>query len=191
MPAKIKSLTSENGIRNCAILTQAPTGTVSILSGNCSAGIEPMFAPAYQRRYWVGEERKTQLVFHPLFAQFMREGKSVEHFVGARDLSVRDHLEVQRTVQHHIDNAVSKTINIPEGLPIAEMEAAWLDYLPYLKGTTFYRENTRGYATADGKIEAPPLVAMNLNEAKEAFKQYDSTVEGAPFVDCPSGTCII
>lgn len=188
MPAKIKSLLSESGIRNCAILTQAPTGTVSILSGNCSAGIEPMFAPAYQRRYWVGEERKVQLVFHPLFAQFMREGKATEHFVSARDLSVRDHLEVQRVVQRHIDNAVSKTINIPESLPMEEMEAAWLEYLPHLKGTTFYRENTRGYVNKIGIVEPPPLTALSLEEAREAFYKQKDTVESSP-VDCVSGVC--
>lgn len=191
MPAKIRSLISENGIRNCAILTQAPTGTVSILSGNCSAGIEPMFAPAYTRRYWDHEVRKEQLVFHPLFAQFMREGKDVSHFVAAHELSVRDHLEVQRVVQHHIDNAVSKTINISEHTPMADVEAAWLEYLPSLKGTTFYRENTRGYVNKEGVVEPPPLVALTLDEAREAFKQYDNTVEGTPFEDCPSGQCDI
>ena len=187
MPAKIRALLSENGIRNCAILTQAPTGTVSILSGNCSAGIEPMFSSAYQRRYWVNEERKTELVFHPLFAQFMREGKSTDHFVGARDLSVRDHLEVQRIVQHHVDNAVSKTINIPEDMPIADMEAAWLEYLPYLKGTTFYRENTRGHVTKEGVVEPPPLTALTLKEARVAF-QHEQGVEPT-MADCPSGQC--
>ena len=121
----------------------------------------------------------------------MREGKPVDHFVSARDLSVRDHLEVQRIVQHHTDNAVSKTINIPESLPLVDMEAAWLEYLPYLKGTTFYRENTRGYVNAKGIVEPPPLVALNIEEAKEAFNQYDTTVEGVPFVDCPSGACPI
>ena len=191
MPAKIKSLVLENGIRNCAILTQAPTGTVSILSGNCSAGVEPMFAPAYTRRYWDHEVRKEQLVFHPLFAQFMRDGKDVSHFVSAHELSVRDHLEVQRVVQHHIDNAVSKTINIAEATPIEEVESAWLEYLPHLKGTTFYRENTRGYVNKEGSVEPPPLVALTIDEAKAAFKQYDSTVEGTPFEDCPKGVCDI
>jgi ribonucleoside-diphosphate reductase alpha chain len=193
MPPKIRSLVAENGIRNCAILTQAPTGTVSILSGNCSSGIEPMFAPAYERRYWVGEERKTELVFHPLFAQFMAEGKSVEHFVGSRDLSVRDHLEVQRVVQHHIDNAVSKTINIPADLPMEEMEAAWLEYLPLLKGTTFYRENTRGYVNAEGLVEAPPLSALSLVDAKARFDEWKQMVtQPSPQeADCPSGTCDI
>jgi ribonucleoside-diphosphate reductase alpha chain len=190
MPEKIKSLVSENGIRNCAILTQAPTGTVSILSGNCSAGIEPMFAPAYERRYWEGEARKTQLVFHPLFEQFMAEGKSVEHFVGAHDLNVRHHLEVQRIVQHHVDNAVSKTINIAEDLPIGEVADAWLDYLPYLKGTTFYRESTRGYVNENGVVEEPPLKAIALNEAKARFKETH-VVEAAQVTDCPSGVCTI
>jgi ribonucleoside-diphosphate reductase alpha chain len=188
MPAKIKSLLSENGIRNCAILTQAPTGTVSILSGNCSAGIEPMFAPAYQRRYWENEVRKTQLVFHPLFAQFMREGRDTTHFISAHELSVRDHLEVQSIVQSHIDNAVSKTINIPESMPIEEVEAAWLEYLPHLKGTTFYRENTRGYVNKDGVLEPPPLVPLTLEQARAAYTTGDVVVEGGQ-TDCPSGVC--
>lgn len=187
MPAKIKSLVSENGIRNCAILTQAPTGTVSILSGNCSAGIEPMFAPAYQRRYWDKEERKVELVFHPLFAQFMRERRSTNCFVSAHELSIRDHLEVQRIVQKHIDNAVSKTINIPETMAMHDMEAAWLEYLPYLKGTTFYRENTRGYVNKEGVVEPPPLTALTLTEARELYTQQ--AIEGTHSTECPTGVC--
>jgi len=188
MPDKIRSLVAENGIRNCALLTQAPTGTVSILSGNYSAGIEPMFAPAYERRYWDGEERKTQLVFHPLFEQFMSEGKSVEHFVGAHELSVREHLEVQKIVQHHVDNAVSKTINIAADLPVQDMSEAWLDYLPYLKGTTFYREKTRGYVDEQGVVQEPPLTAISLAEAKARFNEAHATAT-APTTDCPSGVC--
>src|ERR1019366_8044133 len=145
MPYKIRSLLLEHGIRNCAILTIAPTGTVSILSENCSSGIEPMFAAAYERRFWKGNERHVELVFHPLFAKFMKEGRDVSHFVAAYELSVRSHMEMQKIVQRHVDNAVSKTINIPNDYSIEDMSALWLEYLPFLKGTTFYREGTRGY----------------------------------------------
>jgi len=190
MTPKIRSLVAEHGIRNCTLLTQAPTGTVSILSDNCSAGIEPMFAPAYERRYWVGEERKTELVFHPLFERFMQQGRSVDHFIGSHDLQVRDHLEVQRVVQVHIDSACSKTINIPETYPLEEMAAAWLEYLPHLKGTTFYRESTRGYVNAKGEVEAPPLSPIPLDEAKKRFKETHITgTEGA--MECPTGICSI
>lgn len=191
MPAKIKSLVAEHGIRNCAILTQAPTGTVSILSGNCSSGIEPMFAPAYERKYWDKDVRKTELVFHPLFAQFMKENKSVEHFVAASELSVREHMEVQLIVQKHVDNAVSKTINLAEDYPVEDMGAMWLEYLPHLKGTTFYRENTRGYYNeATGKVEEPPLKAIPLEDAKKHFSETNK-VENAFVDDCVTGVCNI
>jgi ribonucleoside-diphosphate reductase alpha chain len=190
MPSKIKSLVAEHGIRNCAILTQAPTGTVSILSGNCSSGIEPMFAPAYERRYWQNEERKTELIFHPLFEKFMNEGKPVDHFVGARDLSVRDHMEVQKVIQRHVDNAVSKTINIAHDYPMEEVEKLWLEYLPSLKGTTFYRENTRGYVRPDGTVELPPLSAIPLDEAKARYAE-SHLVEAQAVDDCASGICEI
>ena len=190
MPSKTKSLVLEHGIRNCAILTQAPTGTVSILSENCSSGIEPMFAPAYERRYWEGDERKLELVFHPLFEKFMLEHKNVDHFVGTHDLTVRDHLEVQRIIQKHVDNAVSKTINLPHDYPIEDMEKLWLEYLPHLKGTTFYREKTRGYINAAGEVEEPPLTAIPLKDAKKRFKDIHTTGTEA-VMECPSGICSI
>lgn len=188
MPKKIKALVEEHGIRNCALLTQAPTGTVSILSGNCSSGIEPMFAPAYERRFWDKDERRTELIFHPLFARFLREKRDVSHFVGSRDLSVRDHMEVQKIVQRHTDNAVSKTINMPHDYSIEDMSKIWMEYLPHLKGTTFFRETTRSYIDADGVEHEPPLVALSLTEAKKRYKV--GTEEGSE-KDCVKGVCSI
>lgn len=188
MPEKIKSLVREHGIRNCCILTQAPTGTVSILSGNCSSGIEPIFSAVYERRYWDKDVRKTELIFHPLFEQFMKEGRDVQHLVGSHDLSVRDHMEVQRIVQKHVDNAVSKTINIAHDYPMAEVEKLWLEYLPTLKGTTFYRENTRGFVREDGTVEEPPLKALSIEEGKLRFAEKHG-VNAAEVVECPSGIC--
>lgn len=189
MPHKIRSLVAEHGIRNCAILTQAPTGTVSILSGNCSSGIEPIFSPVYERRYWKDNKRATELVFHPLFEQFMKEGKDVKHFIGSGDLKVEQHLEVQKIVQKHVDNAVSKTINLPADYSQKDMEEAWLEYLPHLKGTTFYREGTRGYEGEKG-TEEPPLKALTLKEGIKRFKEKHS-VETAETTDCPGGQCVI
>lgn len=190
MPAKIRALVKEHGIRNCAILTQAPTGTVSILSGNCSSGIEPMFAPAYERRFFVKDKREVELVFHPLFAEFIDKNKDVSHFVGSHDLTVKDHMEVQKIVQKWVDNAVSKTINMPKDYPIEEMSNLWLEYLPDLKGTTFYREGSRGFVNENGEIEEPPLKPISIDEAK---KQYDNKKkqEVAIVDDCVSGICSI
>lgn len=185
--ARIRSLVREHGIRNCAVTTVAPTGTVSILSGNCSSGIEPIFAPAYERRFWDNGSRRTETVLHPLFKEYNASSKPLDCFVSARELSVRQHLEVQRIVQRYIDSAVSKTINIPADYPVDELSDLWLEYLPYLKGTTFYREGSRGYVDADGNESEPPLVALSIEEAKARLAE--STQTGTVINDCPSGIC--
>jgi hypothetical protein len=71
-----------------------------------------------------------------------------------------------------------------------EVEKLWLEYLPSLKGTTFYRENTRGYVDETGKVHEPPLKAIDLEEAKSRFKETHST-EAASVDDCASGLCEI
>jgi ribonucleotide reductase alpha subunit len=120
----------------------------------------------------------------------MKEGKSVDHLVSAHELSVRDHMEVQRLVQKHVDNACSKTINIAADCPIEEVEKAWLEYLPSLKGVTFYRENTRGFVRADGTIEEPPLKALSLKEGIKRFEEKEvHTVMTETLTDCASGAC--
>lgn len=192
MTPKIKALIEEHGIRNCALLTQAPTGTVSMLSGNCSSGIEPMFAFAYWRNFWEGEERRRELCFHPLFTEFLKEGKDVSHFVASHQLSVRDHMEVQKTIQKHVDNAVSKTINMPKDYPIEDMSKLWLEYLPYLKGTTFYREGSRNYVDDNGVEHEPPLVPIELEDAVKLYNEQETVNNEIIHVDdCVSGVCEI
>lgn len=190
MTSKIVSLVKEHGIRNCALLTIAPTGTVSILSDNCSSGIEPMFSPAYERRFWKNNKRETEMVYHPLFARYLEEGKDTKNFVGTYDLTVKEHMEVQKIIQRHIDNAVSKTINMPEAYSMEEMSEIWLEYLPYLKGTTFYRQNTRGYVDENGVVHEPPLVAIPTKEAIKKFKK-EIIINKRSEVDCNSGVCEI
>lgn len=190
MPPKIKNLIKEHGIRNCSILAIAPTGTVSIVSGNCSSGIEPMMAPGYERSYFDENERKTELIIHPLFKQFLDEGKDVSHFVGCRELSVRDHMEIQKIVQRHIDNSISKTINMPEHYSIEDMATVWLEYMPYLKGTTFYRENSRFFYDKDGNKLPPPI--SKFYTAQEAIALYKAGMKSSDEVEaqqCKNGSC--
>lgn len=164
--------------------------TVSLLSGNCSSGIEPMFSYAYLRKYYVEDERKEELVFHPLFMKFMDEDKDVSHFVASHDLTVREHMEIQRIIQKHVDNAVSKTINMAEDYSIKDMSEMWLEYLPLLKGTTFYRTNSRKFIDADGNEQAPPLTPLTLEEAKNKYTPDDSiSILIEKEADCPNGLC--
>ena len=173
----------EYGIRNCALLTIAPTGTTSMVSG-VSSGIEPLFSAVYKRHYYKptddgSRQLAEEIVVTPEFEKF---GGLAE---GAYDIPVRDHFEVQKIVQQHIDNAVSKTINLPKNHPVEELSNLWLEYLPYLKGTTFYREGSRG---------SEPLEYIPLAEAHKYLKKphvVEFNIEDQSIMDCPDGACSI
>jgi len=170
------------GMRNVAVLTVAPVGTGSMVC-DTSSGIEPMFAPAYKRKFRKGDELAEEIVIHPLFARFIIDGKGVKHFQGAHDLKVRDHFEMQRTVQRHIDNAVSKTINVPHGVKEQDLSDMYMEYFPELKGVTIY---------PDGSREDQPLTPMDLDDALKYAKDHPMAVLGASGVDsCKDGKCDI
>lgn len=175
----------EYGLRNCAMLTIAPTGTTGIVQG-CSTGIEPYMAPVYWRRIKdVNEDRILQvnevLVIEPAYEQY---GELCE---GAADLTPRQHFEMQRVVQKHIDNAVSKTINLPTDYPVDELSELWLEYLPYVKGSTFYRWSSR---------ENEPFSPVKLVDAERVIAETEpefirrkQRTEDANAMDCVSGAC--
>ena len=142
------------GIRNACMLTIPPCGTISMLHG-VSSGIEPILSAMYNRRWRSNNIWKEQLVVDPLFQEHYDEGKSLDPFVGAYDISPEDHIKVQATVQRFIDSCISKTINLPATATPEEFSQAALDYAPYLKGLTVYR---------DGSHKDAPLQAISLTE---------------------------
>lgn len=180
----------KHGIRNCALLTIAPTGTTGMVSG-VSTGIEPLFAPAYWRRFYRptldgSRQLDKELVVDPLWAQLEEEGKDVSVLEGAYDIDPAGHFDMQVICQNHIDNATSKTINLAKDYPVESLADLWLDYLPYVKGTTFYRAGSRG---------EEPLEAIPLEEAKRLLQQKhvhaDATMNEQNSMDCPDGVCEI
>lgn len=171
-----------DGIRNCALLTIAPTGTISMVC-NVSSGIEPIFAAAYERRYRKTDESGAdylamEVVVDPMFQRFVNEGRGVRHFVGAHDLSIEDHLEMQRVCQRHVDNAVSKTINLPYGTSAEKLSELYMEYIGELKGVTVY---------PDGSRENQPLTPLPLDEAITLAEGAAAQVTGTD--RCRSGVC--
>lgn len=174
-----------DGMRNCATMTIAPVGTGSIVC-NTSSGIEPIFAPAFIRRYQTGTQVDGTKIFgteelvDPMFQRFVDEGRDITHFVGAHDLTIRDHLEMQRVCQRHVDNAVSKTINIPANTTLDQLSEVYMEYLPDLKGVTIYPEGSR---------ENQPLTPLSRERALELAlaAKSDTQVSGAD--SCRNGVC--
>jgi ribonucleoside-diphosphate reductase alpha chain len=171
----------KDGMRNCAVNTIAPTGTISIVC-DVSSGIEPIFAAAHERRFRKGEEIAMEVVVDPIFQRFVNEGRGIKHFVGAHDLSIRDHMEMQRVCQKHIDNAVSKTIQVSADTPWQELSELYMEYFPELKGVTIY---------PDGSRENQPLTPIPLDRAKELAEASKTTTLATSADACKSGVCDI
>ena len=185
MKPAIRRKVKEYGIRNCALLTVAPTGTTGIVSG-VSTGIEPYMAPVYWRRIKTTDEQLNTVIDKVLVIEPAYE-KYPETIEGAADISVDNHFKMQQVVQKHVDNAVSKTINLANDFPMETLSDIWLKYLPALKGTTFYRWGSREDEPFEPiLLEDIPSVLESTPEEKIKRKERNGN-EG----DCANGVCEI
>jgi ribonucleoside-diphosphate reductase alpha chain len=165
--------------RNATVTTVAPTGTISIIAG-ASSGIEPRFAVAYRRRALEGEEFEE---VHPLFLEKLPQaGLSAEKWVPkvlasgrvrpltelpedlrrlfptTFEVNVEYQVQMQAAFQRHVENAVSKTINLAPEAGREEVAAAYLlAHRLGLKGITVYR-----YGSKPGQVLSLPSEAQAL-----------------------------
>lgn len=147
LPEDIKDGISRYGIRNSHLIAIAPTGTISLLAGNVSSGLEPIFAASYSRKVLGvdGKPIEFELIDYALQLWRQMTGATAgrpDRFVTAADLPVRGHLDTQATLQPFVDNSISKTINVPENCPFDEFSRIYdLAYDLQLKGCTTFRPN--------------------------------------------------
>lgn len=194
IPKELQKEIKQHGIRNCALLTIAPTGTTGMVS-NVSTGIEPIFAPAYWRRFYRPTDDGSrsldkELVINPHWADLEKQGKSLDVLEGAYDIDPDNHFLMQQVCQKHIDNATSKTINLPANYSVDSLSDLWLEYLPEVKGTTFYRAGSRG----EEPLEAIPLglaQRMMMRDNPGDLRAKEASIVEQNSMDCPDGVCEI
>lgn len=186
LPKSIKRRIAQYGIRNCAILCIAPTGTTSLVAGT-SSGIEPIFSLIHKRNFNKHKDThndqaklaSSTVVIHPLYREFLADGVSADHFESSYDIMPEDHLAMQVVCQKHVDNAISKTINLPEAFDIKALSDNMIKNISTLKGITIYRDGSKGKS---------PLEPM---PKEEAINYIDQANAEASVNDCPNGKCEI
>ena len=146
LPIEIQKAIEKNGIRNSHHNTIAPTGTISLLANNVSNGIEPIFSAHYERvvRLPDGEAKTFFVMDYALKAWQKKQSNSKlpPAWVDTQSLLPEDHIAIQAAVQPYIDNAISKTINIPENFPFEKLSDIYTQaYTAGLKGCTIFRPN--------------------------------------------------
>ena len=115
LPAALRDRIARAGLRNSHLLAIAPTGSVSLLAGNVSPGIEPIPALVQRRRVVVdGKEREVQ-VEDQAWAAFRaaRRRAGAGAFVQAGDVAPQAQVAMLAALQRHVDGAISKTVLLP------------------------------------------------------------------------------
>ena len=173
-PTSAPSAAGARPRRNATVTTIAPTGTLSVIAG-CSSGIEPLFAVAYVR-HALGDVALEEE--HPLLLERLRAagaeatlprilangrcrgvpGVPAEIqavFATAHDVAPAAHVRMQAAFQHHVDNGVSKTINLPRDAGVAAVRDAFvLAHELGCKGITVYRDGSRREQVLRGGVES-------------------------------------
>ncbi len=185
--------------RNATVTTVAPTGTISIIAGS-SSGIEPLFAISFMRNVLNGarlfetnplfEEMAKQKGFYSatLLEEIARTG-SVQRtkgvpddvkriFVTALDINPEWHIRMQAVFQKSTDNAVSKTVNLPNEAKEEDVRKIYeLAWKLKCKGVTVFRYGSK------------PEQVLYIGEIKTKEGKFISAQSeyagGCPTQNCP------
>ena len=181
--SKIAPEIKKHGLRNSLTTTIAPSGTISMIAST-SSGIEPVYSIVFQKNTPIGSFYYVDPVFERVMSQeglfdevlikdvVANKGsiqkihyipsKFKKYFLSAYDIAPEDHIYVLAAFSKWIDNAISKTNNLPANAATTDVEKSYLlAYKLGIKDVTIYR---------DSSIKGQTLVV----EAKKKEKKEES-----------------
>lgn len=161
----------------------APNGTIGILA-ETSTGIEPIFAKAYKRRYFVDGSFKFQYVIDGAVRRLMDDYAIPEECIfDSYDLSFKDRVEFQAFTQQYVDMGISSTCNLPTWGSKENNESNIQEKLDILYANI---DNLRGFTVyPDGCRGGQPLTRVSLSLAKsKEGNVYEDKIH-----ECTNGIC--
>jgi ribonucleoside-diphosphate reductase alpha chain len=207
---------NDRPLRNSTVTTIAPTGSISIIA-DCSSGIEPIFALAFMHKVgdrqlnfinpWLVEALKSRDLWNDVVRNEIIKTGEIGHldfipeeirrvFVTAHEVPPEWHVRMQGAFQKFTDNAVSKTVNLPNSATVEDVKKIYLlAYDVGCQGITIFRDgckNTqvlhRGIKDKEGAGSAPKA----LDEEKYAIKPRPRKLSGTTIREkTPTGTSYI
>ena len=206
LPENLKKLIATHGRRNISILTNAPTGSVSIMS-QTSSGLEPVFRNSYTRRRKLSHDEQDleadfvddlgdRWVEYEVFhhnAQQWREGHPFEDpgdlpafFVEADSIDWTKRVAIQSVIQQSIDHSISSTINLPKSTDPALVGELYMQgWKMGLKGITVYVDGSRSGVLIDKTEEADagfPQHTAPKRPIELSCNLHHTTIQGEKWV---------
>ncbi|MGB3554109.1 MAG: adenosylcobalamin-dependent ribonucleoside-diphosphate reductase [Jannaschia sp.] len=163
----VREAIAAHGLRNALLTSIAPTGTISLLAGNVSSGIEPIFAHSYTRKVLQPDGTRTEEVVEDYAVAEWRRIRGdtplPDSFVAVADLAPGDHVAMQAAAQDWVDSSISKTINVPADIAFDAFSDVYLAaWKSGCKGCTTYRPN----AVTGSVLSAEPAPVAPAEDAK-------------------------
>ena len=205
LPKILQEKISRFGRRNISILTNAPTGSVSIMS-QTSSGLEPGFRNCYTRRRKLshdetdvepdfvdelGDKWLEYKVFHHNVAEWLEtvgasrtssEDSLPDFFTTSDQIDWRKRVEIQAIIQKSIDHSISSTINLPKDTDPSTVAALYLlGWKMGLKGITVYVDGSRSGVLVTGDEENTSVFEPSVAPARPEILECDihhTTIKG-------------
>lgn len=199
LPKDIQEDIKKYGRRNLVLLTNAPTGTLSICS-QTSSGIEPVFSFWYNRKRKLDinetitpdevDETGERWVYYKVFHKGLKDWMDVnngnvedlpEFFVSAPEIDSSLRIDMQSVIQQHVDNSISSTLNLhKEATPQQIKDIYFESWKKGLKGVTVYRDGSKGNVlfTDEGKfapqdsIKRPEVLNCDIHHLSIKGEKY-------------------
>ncbi len=134
-----------HGIRNSHLLAIAPAGSISLLAGNISSGLEPIYALKAEREVRIAPDATRRFEVEDAVVRLWREQGHAglpPALVEASAIAPLDHLRMQAVLQRFVDHSISKTINVDAEYPFDDFVSLYEKANALgLKGCTVYRPN--------------------------------------------------
>lgn len=161
---EIKLLKKWNSLRNCSLLSVAPTGSIGTML-QISTGVEPWFSKSYIRntKSLNGDKEVSYEVWAPVIKKALDLNWHPETLITANDIDYKGRIGIQSVIQNALDTAVSSTLNLPKTTTPEDIKNIYvLAWKQGLKGVTAYVEGSRDpILTTDKNLNSKEILDLN------------------------------
>lgn len=183
--AEIEEFKKQDSLRNCSLLSIAPTGSIGTMF-NISTGVEPFFALSYNRKTESldGKTYSMNIKAVDEYKEVTGNDMLPKYFVTAMDISWKERIDIQSVLQQFCDTGISSTINLSEETTVDDIKKLYIyAWKKRLKGVTVYRVGSREgvlILNDESKSSATKVITKRPKELPASC--YSVKIKGQQFI---------